>query len=119
MDIRSLFDDEFLTDVRKDITYEVRMVVKTISEQVTNRKTQNRYSHEETQYYFSTIFYTQSNELGLTEEDAINVFTNGQDVKDGVIICEFDGYEIGIEYVFEEFSGKPLITAIWKQQFIR
>lgn len=115
MDFQSLFGKEVIDEIRRDFVYEVQMAAKTLSDQITNRSTRNTSSQLFAPHYFSTNFYTQANELGLTEEDAVAVFSNGQEIKEGVILREYNGYEIGIEYVTEQFSGKPMIIAIWKR----
>jgi hypothetical protein len=115
MDIQSIFKEAFSDEVRKDITYEFQMVVKTISEQIINGKNTTPSSYEQREHFFTTQFYKKAEELSLTEIDALDVYDNGQALTEDMIVKEYNGYEIGIEYTREQFSGKPIITSIWKR----
>jgi hypothetical protein len=117
MDFQALFDQEFLEDISKDVKYEVQMFVKTIGQQLTSSNLSNSTPYTEPNFYFTTRFYTNAQEFNLTEADAIEVYNTGQEINQETIMRAYNGYEIGIGYMFELQSGKPLITSIWKREF--
>ena len=117
MDIKSVFDKEFLEGVRDDIEYEFRMIIKTVGDQFSDTPRISTTSYEKSAILFTAKFYAEANVFGLTENDAIEVYNSGQEINEAVIIREYNRYEIGIEYTQEMRSGKPLITSVWKREF--
>jgi hypothetical protein len=117
MDFQALFDKEILKDVSHDVEYEVRIFVKTVGEQLTNSTHSQRSPYQDPNFYFTTAFYTKAQEFGLTEADAIEVYNTGQEINEAMIVRDYNGYEAGIEYTTELYTGKPLITSIWKREF--
>jgi hypothetical protein len=116
MDFHALFDKEFLTDLSHDVEYEVRMFAKTVGEQITSR-TAYTSSYEDPNFYFTTRFYAKAKEFNLTETDAIEVYNTGQEINEQTIMRAYNGYEVGIEYSIDIYTGKPLINSIWKRGF--
>jgi len=116
MDFQALFDTEIFKEVSQDVEYEVRMFAKTIGEQVTSRTTHTTIL-EEPNFYFTSRFYAKAQEFNLTESDAIEVYNTGQEINEQTIMRAYNGYEVGIEYFTDIYSGKPLITSIWKREF--
>jgi hypothetical protein len=117
MDFQALFDKEFLNDVSHDVEYEVRMFVKTLGDQLTTSNPVQRSPYQDPNFYFTAMFYSQAQEFGLTEADAVEVYNTGQVINEEIIIRAYNDYEIGIEYTTDIHSGKPLIISIWKREF--
>ena len=116
MDMQSLFDKEFFDEVSHDISYEVQMAIKTIGQQLSTTGETHTAQHEQQEYFFTTNFYTEAEAIRLTEADAIAVYNNGTEVKKETIMYAYTNYEIGIKYTQDHFSGKPIITSIWKHE---
>lgn len=47
---------------------------------------------------FTKKFQTQAKSWGLTEADAEDVYNQGQEVKTGMVVRKYGGYEIGVYY---------------------
>ncbi len=64
---------------------------------------------------FTSNFHVKAKSWGLTEKDAEDVYHNGQEVKQNMVVRKYNGYEIGIYYFLDKRSGQPVITSIWKR----
>lgn len=117
MDIKYLFDDDFLEEVKKEVTYEFQMFIKTAGEQF-SAHSDTKEAKPEPQFLFTKKFHEKAEEYRLSEADALDVYYTGQKKSDDTLVREYNGYEIGIEYKIDPDSGKPTFQSIWKKDVL-
>jgi hypothetical protein len=66
--------------------------------------------------YFTNNFIAKAKQWGLTEQDALDVYSHGQDRKDNLRCRTYNGYELCIYYGHNSHSGQPYIATIWKRE---
>jgi len=65
--------------------------------------------------YFTTNFQQKAKSWGLSEKDALDVFYHGQEIKPGMKVRTYNGYELSIYYGQSKTTGQPYISTIWKR----
>ena len=65
--------------------------------------------------YFTTNFQHKAKQWGLSEKDALDVYSHGEDRKPGMRVRKYNGYEVGIYYGHNPTTGAVYISTIWKQ----
>ena len=84
--------------------------LKTAGEQLT------RSSPKPQSIYFTTNFEQKAKSWGLSEKDALDVFYHGEELKPGMKVRKFNGYELSIYYGQSKTTGQPYISTIWKRE---
>jgi hypothetical protein len=51
----------------------------------------------------------------LTDNDVKDVFYHGEEVKEQLIVRQYNGYEIGLHYFKDRKTGDAIVTAVWKR----
>ena len=69
----------------------------------------------------SRIIYTKNSrkkmsEYRITEEQVTEVFTKGENVKEGMRVRKYNGYHIGICYSFDKQRYGYVIISCWKSK---
>src|SRR5438105_14461362 len=63
-----------------------------------------------------TNFQQKAKAWGLSEKDALDVFYHGEEIKPGMKVRTYNGYELYIYYGKSKTTGQPYISTIWKRK---
>ena len=66
--------------------------------------------------YFTPNFQQKAKAWGLSEKAALNVLYHGQEIKLGMKVRKYNGYELFIYYGQSKTTEQPYISTIWKQE---
>ena len=66
--------------------------------------------------YFTANFEHKAKAWGLSEKDALDVFYHGEEIKPGMKVRKYNGYELSIYYGQSKTTGQPYISTIWKRE---
>ena len=63
---------------------------------------------------FTPNFQQKAKAWGLSEKDALDVFCHGQEIKPGMKVRKYNGYELSIYFGLSKTTGQLFISTIWK-----
>lgn len=99
-----------------DIREEIEKFVSTAWDQITNDSTgASGNTPTESDIYFTQNFQQMAQTHGLSENDALDVYHNGESAGEGKLVRAYGDYEVGITYFIDPGNGRTVITSIWKQ----
>jgi hypothetical protein len=100
---------------------ELHAILKTILTQLTSRSNPHtKRTRASDDLAFTKNFY--SNQYGLTEADARDVYYSGYAAKyktkwlQDKMMKDYNGYQTGISYFKDARTGKPVVSSIWKSE---
>ncbi len=105
---------DFFEHLGKVIVDEFKTAIKYTAKQLDDSSSQHT-PYRSAKHLFTRNFYTDAEEWGLFEADAVDVYNHGQKTSDDTFVREYNGYEIGIEFSMDSITGLPIIDEIWKK----
>jgi len=64
---------------------------------------------------FTPNFQQKAKAWGLSEKDALDVYYHGEEIKPGMKVRKYNGYELSIYHGQSKTTGQPYISTIWKR----
>ena len=116
-----VFPPRFLEVVyffRMRIVKELTKLLQTTVQQLTasNNQTSGSTSIDTREPYFTKKFEAKAKSWGLTEADAKDVLYHGASTRENMLVRKYNGYEIGIYYFKDTWTGQTVISSIWKRE---
>ncbi len=79
---------------------EIKRALALVWEQLTYSKTTKT-------IHFTNNFQQKAKAWGLSEKDALDVYSHGEQIKENMIVRNYGGYELGIWYFTHSRTGQP------------
>src|SRR5437764_8886864 len=97
---------------------EFKKVVGTAAGQVINSggAARAKASSRKDQLFFTKHALAKMKGWGISEHDCYDVYYHGSMVKQNMMVRKYSGYEVGIWFFPDRFTGKAIISSAWKRE---